>query len=85
MRYKIVCIRDRATDSFGQPIFVVNVGGAIRSFGDEIKRPHSAERPNPYNQHPEDYDLYQMGEFDDESGIFECTRPVQMAVGKDYV
>jgi len=85
MRYKIVAIRDRAIDAFSQPFFVANVGSAIRSFGDEIKRPHSAERPNAYNQHPDDFDLYALGEFDDETGEFSATRPQQIAVGKDYI
>jgi len=85
MRYKIVAIRDRAIDAFGVPAFVNNIGGAIRSFGDEVKRPHSVDRPNNLNQHPEDYDLYSLGEFDDETGTFECTRPQQIAIGKDYV
>lgn len=85
MRYKIVSVRDRAIDTFGQPVFVNNIGGAIRSFGDEIKRPHTAERPNQFNQHPDDFDLYLMGEFDDETGEFVTDGPPrQIAVGKDY-
>lgn len=84
MRYKVVCIRDRAADVFGQPVFVSNVGGAIRSFGDEIRRPSSVERPNSMYDHPEDFDLFYLGEYDDESGTFFCERPSQIAVGKDY-
>ena len=52
MRYKIVSVRDRAVDTFGQPIFVAAIGQAVRSFGDEVKNPQS-----PFNKHPEDYDL----------------------------
>lgn len=81
MRYKIVSVRDRAVDAFGPPFFVVNHGAAIRSFGDEIKR---SDPNNNLNKHPEDYDLYALGEFDDDSGTFEVTRPTQIAVGKDY-
>lgn len=81
MRYKIVAVRDRAIDSFGQPVFVANLGGAIRSFGDEIKR---VDPNNQMNKHPEDYDLYHLGEYDDETGTFEGIRPSQIAVGKDY-
>lgn len=85
MRFKIISVRDRAVDSFGSPFVVTNLGGAIRSFGDEVKRPHSPERPNPYNQHPEDYDLYCLGEFDSDTGEFSAQRPEQIAIGKDYI
>lgn len=86
MRYKIVCVRDRAIDTFGQPVFVANLGGAIRSFGDEVKRPSTEERPNQMNKHPEDFDLFYVGEFDDQTGVFDgLVRPEQIAIGKDYV
>lgn len=85
MKYKIVTLRDRSADLYGQPSFVVNIGGAIRSFGDEVKRPHTDDRPNVVNQHPEDFDLYLLGEYDDETGVFTNEeRPKQIAIGKDY-
>lgn len=82
MRYKILSVRDRAIDCFGQPFFSSSVGGAIRSFSDEINR--SAEN-NQLHKHPEDFDLYSLGEFDDATGEFETTRPQQVAVGKDLI
>lgn len=86
MRYKIIAIRDRVSDLFGQPNCVNNLGGAIRQFGDEVKRVHSDERPNQLNQHPEDFDLYLLGEYDDEKGEFTNEeRPKQIAIGKDYI
>lgn len=86
MKYKIIAVRDRVADIFGVPNFVVNLGAAIRGFGDEIKRPHSEERPNAFNQHPEDFDLYHLGDYDDESASFDMLeRPNQIAVGKNYV
>ena len=86
MKYKsCLCSGSGDFDTYGQPVFVANVGGAIRSFGDEIKRPHSEERPNPMAKHPEDYDLFYLGEFDDQEGVFDgLVRPEQIAIGKDY-
>lgn len=85
MKYKIIAVRDRAADVFGVPQFVVNLGGAIRSFGDEVKRPHSEERPNQFNLHPDDFELYFLGEFEDETAVFTMEeRPKMIAVGKDY-
>lgn len=84
MIYKVVAIRDRAIDAFGQPVFVANTGGAIRSFGDEIRKPSTPERPNALHDHPDDYDLYLIGTYDDATGELFSMRPEQIAVGKDY-
>lgn len=82
MRYKIVTVRDRQLDVFGTPNFSVALGGSIRAFGDEINR---VDVNNPLNKHPEDFDLYHLGEYDDETGHFDCLVPPKMiAIGKDY-
>lgn len=80
MRYKILAVRDRAIDAFGQPFFSVSVGGAVRGFADEINR---AGENNQLNKHPDDFDLYLLGEFDDSNGKFETSDPSQVAIGKD--
>lgn len=80
MRYKIMAVRDRALDAFGTPIFVAAIGQAVRSFTDEINR---VDQNNNLNKHPEDFDLYFLGEYDDETAEFAVERPKQVAVGKD--
>jgi len=80
MKYKVFAIRDRAIDSYGQPFFAPSSGAAIRSFSDELNRP---DERNALSKHPEDYDLFALGEFDDQTGEFDTTRPAQLAVGKD--
>lgn len=82
MRYKVLAVRDRAIDAYGQPFFSSSVGGAVRSFSDEVNR---AGENNQLNKHPEDFDLFLLGEFDDNTGEFDTTRPAQVAVGKDLV
>lgn len=80
MIYRLVSIRDRAADVFSVPQFVVNTGSAIRSFGDLVNN-NNAE--NQVAQHPEDFDLYYLGEYDDSNGSFVVESPRQIAVGKD--
>lgn len=78
---EICAVRDRAVDAFGQPIFVVAIGEAVRSFTDEVNNAQS-----PFNRHPGDYDLYHIGSFDDASGsVLPLDRPRMVAVGKDVV
>lgn len=78
MIYQVVCVRDAALNGFGRPFFVASLGTAIRSFGDEISR--KAE-DNAMFQHPEDYDLYHVGAFDDATGDLKGIAPERIAVG----
>jgi hypothetical protein len=79
MNLKVFAVRDRATVQFGTPMFLVSDGQAIRSFGDEVNR-KSAD--NNLNAHPEDFDLYKLGSYDTETGLFVCSVPVQILAGK---
>lgn len=82
MRYKIVTVRDRVADVYGVPSFVLSVGAAIRSFGDEINKKDGS----PLSAHPDDFDLFALGEYDDQNGEFISDgAPRQLAIGKDLV
>ena len=61
----IVAIKDRAADAFMRPWFVPTAAMAIRSFMDEVNR--KAE-DNQLFHHPDDFDLYELGIFDDSNG-----------------
>ena len=67
MKMVICSIRDSAADAYGRPFFLPSVGVAIRSFTDEVDRP---SEDNQIYQHPEDFDLFELGEFDDTTGRF---------------
>lgn len=79
----IVCaVRDIKSNLFDRPFFVQSVGSARRSFGDEVMR---EDVNNILYKHPHDFELYQLGVYDDETGTFDCGTPIQLAVGSDYV
>lgn len=82
MKHEICAIRDRAVDAFLRPFFATHLGGAKRSFRDEVNR---AAPDNAMHAHPEDYDLYHLGSFDDNTGLFESHTPRQIEIGKDCV
>lgn len=75
---QICAVRDRAVDGFMQPFFVPAIGLALRSFSDEVNRPES-----PMYAHPEDYDLFHIGTYDDQKGALLPLDPRQLAIGKD--
>lgn len=80
MTYKVMAIRDLKVNIFNMPWFALSIGQAIRNFGDLVQDPQSAQ-----NKHPEDYNLYQLGEFDDETGAFQnLVAPTHVASGKDF-
>lgn len=81
MKYRIVCVRDRAADCFGAPNFVLALGSAIRSFADECNRNSEG---NALYFHADDFELFEVGAFNDEDCSFELLKmPRQIAIGKD--
>lgn len=79
MKLFIACVRDRATDQFGNPMFLVNAGQAIRSFSDEVNRKAD---DNQLFRHSDDFDLYELGVYDTDSGLFETGVPKMISIGK---
>lgn len=81
MRYKVVSVRDRQANAFAPPFFVNTIGQAIRSFTDEVNR---AAEGNQLYKHPEDFDLYDLGDYEDETGVFKAeSGPVQICIGSN--
>jgi len=80
MKLTLCTVKDRAADAYGRPMFVPSTGIAIRSFSDEINR--QAEDNQMYN-HSDDFDLYELGEFDDNTGLFSLhDHPKLLTLGK---
>lgn len=83
MIHVICAVKDRAADAFGRPFFVATVGMAIRSFMDEVSR--SAD-DNQLFKHPDDFDLFQLGTYDDSNGVVECLEdPKLLMLGKQAI
>lgn len=78
----VVCaVFDRALGAFGKPMVVPARGVAVRAFGDEVNRQGSE-----FNMHPADYELWQLGSFDDASGEFSGTKAKErIMLGSDAV
>lgn len=82
MNLKIYAVRDNATEQFGNPMFMVSNGQALRSFTDEV---NNKESTNLLHKHPEDYELYEIGEYDTDTGEFQTHKPTRIAQAKDMV
>lgn len=72
----LVCsVYDKKVNAFASPFFVRSQGEAIRSFTDACQ-----DGQTVFCKHPEDYLLFQIGEFDDGSGALRqpATGPVPL-------
>lgn len=84
MELQVIATRDIVANVYSPPMFIPHIGQAIRSFGDECQR---KERGNPLGEHPEDFELWHLGTYDDNTGVitpFTIAERKQIAVGANY-
>lgn len=75
---KICAIKDSLIESYGIPIFVAHINIALRSFQDEINTEGSH-----YAKHASDYTLYEIGEYDEQTGVVKGGQIALIARGRD--
>jgi hypothetical protein len=81
MIHFVISVKDRAADVYNRPFFVPHRNVAIRDFTDEVNR---SAVDNQLSKHPDDFDLYLLGQFDDNAGFFVMEEiPVVLVRGKD--
>lgn len=73
-------VKDLAVQAFGTPFLVRSTGEAIRSFQDEVNK---QDGNSAIAAHPEDYELYRIGEYEDETGKLTGIEPELSARAKD--
>lgn len=84
MKRAVCAVFDSAVNTYGQPFFVPAVGAAVRSFIDEVNRKAA---DNQLNQHPDDFTLFHVADYEDETGVFVAPEGgiVSLARGKDVI
>lgn len=71
MKYSVFAIRDFKT-GFLQPTVDANAASAIRNFEHAVLR----NDDSLFFSHPEDYSLYELGEYDTDTGLLTAKSPV---------
>lgn len=79
MQMLVIAIYDRAAGAYGQPFYSTTPSHATRSFADAVARP---DPDNVMHRHPDDFELYKLGTYDDQTGIFTTHAPELIALGK---
>ena len=80
MNQIILSVKDTAAQAFGRPMFLPTSAVGVRSFRDEVNR---VDANNEMNKHPSDFELYELGTYDDSTGIIEVCEPRLVARAKD--
>ena len=62
-------VYDKKAEAFLSPFTFSVDGQAVRAFQDSVNDPETM-----FNRHPDDYDLYKLGYFDQGSGEFESDK-----------
>lgn len=78
---QVYSILDLKAGAFCTPFFLTNDNLARRAFGDAV-----LDSSTGVNKHPEDYNLYRIGEFDDNSGeLIKIKCPEFLAKAVDFI
>lgn len=73
---------DSAINAFMTPFFVVNDGAAIRSISDAV----NSEQENNLKNHPEQFTLFRLGEYNDKNATVEMEQaPKQVAAAVELI
>jgi hypothetical protein len=77
---KLFSIYDGAAKCFLTPFSMRSQGEAIRAFGDSV-----GDSSQMISKHPEDFTLWFLGVFDEETGDFNTGAPERISKGLDFV
>lgn len=72
----VFALRDRQSAVFQLPMCVPAFGPLVRELTDAV----NDERNGMLYKHPEDYQLYRLGDFDDNTGVFSCEKLPDMVL-----
>lgn len=74
---KTICtIHDTKAEVWGEPFYVMSNGQAVRAFADAARG-----NDTDIGKHPEDYNLYKIGEWDERTGAILAIEPVHLIAG----
>lgn len=74
MIIKCYAVYDAKVSQYRIAIFDIEDGGAMRQFSDAV----NGDKQHPWAQHPEDYSLWYIGEFDTRSAKLKDVVPINL-------
>lgn len=84
MKMLIFSTYDSKAKVFSQPYYMTGKGVALRAFQDAVNE--GTKESNPMKRHPEDYSIFHLGAYDDETASFTMERvPVHVATAMELL
>ncbi len=80
MKMSVFSVLDAKTRAFMMPFYSHTIASALRTFSDATKDPASL-----MHQHPSDFQLWLIGEFDDQTGEITPQIPQSLGSAVDHV
>jgi len=77
---QIFSVRDTAAEAFLPPFTMNSRGAAIRAFTDAVNGGN-----NQFTAHAGDYNLFHIGDFDEDLGVVTPSEPVLLGNGLSFV
>ncbi len=86
MIFHIFAVHDSKAKAFLPPFLLPEVGMALRTFGDCVndKRTPDGKR-HQFAEHPEDYTLFKIGEFDNIAGMVKKVENESLGSGVQHL
>lgn len=76
----IYSVFDSKAAIFSPPFYMSNNAMAIRSFGEIVE-----DKNTMVARHPEDFSLYMLGAFDDETGNLASIKPINLVTASSMI
>lgn len=76
MKHRLFLIRDTKAELYSQLLSYPANGVALRQFADAVN-----DKGSDYGKHPEDYNLFQVGEYDDQTGVVTMNKEGHVSLG----
>lgn len=70
MKHEIFTVYDQKAKAYLPPFILPEIGMAVRVFKDCVN-----SDKHQFSKHPEDYTLFNLGQFDDSNGLIETMNP----------
>lgn len=78
---KVFAVYDSKVEAYMNPMFFQSIGAALRVWVDAVN-----DQTTNIAKHPEDYTLFELGEYDDQTGQFKnLSTPKSHGVALEYV
>jgi hypothetical protein len=80
MKLNVYAIYDNAIQAFAQPFFMQTDGLAVRAFQDMV----NAQEENNISLHPDQFTLFKLSQYEDQTGAFIQTEPESLGNGLTF-